>query len=424
MRLIVVGAGIAGLAAADAARRSGADVVVLEARERIGGRTWTVPLGSGTVDLGGAWVHSPVGNPLAEALTTAGIETRNDGPYYSRMALWADGWLGGPEASTVAAVAQGDWDPAEALAGLAGGDRYLDGVEWYLADRGFEGKAAELARFALSWIAAPLVVAAAPERISLAGAAAYVDNGGGNLVPVGGYAALVDELAAGLDLRLGAPVSHVEHGGAGVTVHSAAGTFAGDRVIVTAPLGVLAAGEIAFDPPLGPEHAGAFERLAMGTLEKIVFRFAEQFWPEGVWQLTHVAADHAFPVWFDFSRHTGSPALVALYNPAVTAAIAALPADQRAEPALEVLRKMFGSAPAPIETLTTDWSGERWARGSYSYIPIGARATDMGQLAEPVSPRLLLAGEATVLSSYGTVHAAFASGRRATAVALGSPLGV
>ena len=91
--MIVVGAGVAGLTTADAARCAGADVVVLEARDRLGGRTWTVPFGSGSVDLGGAWVHHPFGNPLAEALLTAGIRTRNDGAFHSRMAVWSDGWI-------------------------------------------------------------------------------------------------------------------------------------------------------------------------------------------------------------------------------------------------------------------------------------------------------------------------------------------
>jgi polyamine oxidase len=80
---------------------------------------------------------------------------------------------------------------------------------------------------------------------------------------------------------------------------------------------------------------------------------------------------------------------------------------------------MFGSVPQPAEALTTGWTEDPWALGSYSYVPIGARVDDMRSLAEPVSDRLLLAGEATAPTSYGTVHAAFASGLRAAARALG-----
>jgi polyamine oxidase len=420
MRVIVVGAGVAGLTAADAARCAGAEVVVLEARDRIGGRTWTVPFGPGAIDLGGAWVHGPVGNPVAEALTAAGIGARNDGSYYSRMAVWANGWVDAPEATALTAAAGADWDPSEALAALSGSDRFVDGVEWFLADRELDGRVGELARFGLLWLEGALVTAAPPDRISLAGVAAYSVGAGGNLVPIGGYRMLLERLSAGLDVRLGAPVTRVDHGGPGVVVHADGGTFEGDRAVVTLPLGVLQDGSVVFDPPLGGSHALAVTRLAMGTEEKVAMRFPERFWPESVRQITDAADDRAFPVWFDFSRHVGSPTLVGLYNPAIAPALAELPAEQRVGPALEALRKMFGSVPDPDETLVTDWTGDPWALGSYSYVPAGATADDMSRLAAPVSGGLVLAGEATVPESYGTVHAAFGSGLRAAGHALGT----
>lgn len=417
-RLIVVGAGVAGLTAADAARCAGAEVVVLEARDRIGGRTWTVPLGPGAVDLGGAWVHGPVGNPVAEALREAGIGTRNDGSYYSRMAVWAHGWVDSPDATALTAAATADWDPAEAAA-RSGSDRFVDGVEWFLADRELEGQVGELVRFGLLWLEGALVTAAPPDRISLAGVASYSVGAGGNLVPTGGYRMLVERLSAGLDVRLGTPVTRVEHGGPGVVVQADGETFEGDRAVVTVPLGVLQDGSVAFDPPLEGNHALAVERLAMGTEEKLALRFPERFWPESVWQITDMADDRAFPVWFDFSRHVGSPTLVALYNPAIAPGLAELPAEQRVDPALEALRRMFGSIPDPDEVLLTDWIGDPWTLGSYSYVPAGATIDDMRHLAEPVSGQLVLAGEATVPESYGTVHAAFGSGLRAAGQALG-----
>jgi polyamine oxidase len=152
-----------------------------------------------------------------------------------------------------------------------------------------------------------------------------------------------------------------------------------------------------------------------------VLRFPERFWPKSIRQITHVADDRAFPDWADFSRHVGAPTLVAFYNPSVTPALADLPAEQRVERALDVLRKMFRSVRDPDETLVTDWTRDRWALGSYSYVPIGATVDDMRRLAEPVSGRLLLAGEATVPESHGSVHAAFGSGLRAAGRALGRP---
>jgi monoamine oxidase len=414
MRVVVVGAGIAGLTAAAELRRGGVEVVVLEARDRIGGRTWTAPLGPGVVDLGAAWVHGPLGNPVTDALAAAGIDAPNEGPFWSRMAVWADGWLDAPEATALTAAMMADWDPAEA-GERSGSDSFADGVDWFLAERGYAGRVAELARFSLLWVAGALEVGAPPDRISLAGVAAYDEPLGGNLVPVGGYGALVDSLAAGLDVRLGTAVERIEHGRDGVRVHAGGDSFAADRAVVTVPLGVLQQGSPAFDPPLGERHAASIGRLAMATLEKVALRFGERFWPESVWQITQVADDHAFGVWFDFTRHVGAPALLAFYNPVATPALGELEPAERGAAALEALRAMFGDVPEPEEILVTDWCGDPWSRGAYSYIPLGASADDMRALAEPVSERLLLAGEATVVEHYGTVEAAFSSGRRAAA---------
>lgn len=420
MRVIVVGAGVAGLTAADAVRCAGAEeVIVVEARDRIGGRVCTVPLGPGVIDLGGAWVHSPTGNPVTEALAASGIATRNDGAFGAPMAVWSDGWVDAPGATTVTAALQADWDPAEARDALRGSDRFVDGVEWFLANRGLDGHMADLARFALLWIAGALVVAGPPDRISLAGAAAFVDGSGGNLVPVGGYGALVNLLAAGLEVREGTTVTRIDHGGAEVLVETDDGTLAGDRAIVTVPLGVLRAGAVRFDPPLEGAQAGAVQRLEMGTEEKVAFRFSERFWPESVWEITHVAQDRAFPAWFDFSRHVGAPSLVSIYNPGSTPGLASRSTEYRIEAALDVLRKMFGPLPDPDEALATDWLGDPYSLGAYSYIPIGANVDDMHALGQPVSERLTLAGEATVPHCYGTVQAAFMSGLRAAAFAMG-----
>jgi Flavin containing amine oxidoreductase len=214
-----------------------------------------------------------------------------------------NGWVEARGATTVTAALQADWDAAEARAAIPESDRFVDGVEWFLADPGLEGDLAELARFALLWMAGALVIAGPPDRISLAGAAAYAEGSGGNLVPAGGYGALVDLLADGLEVRLGTTVTRIDHGGADLSVVTDRGTFDADHAIVTVPLGVLRAGAVTFDPQLDRAHASAVEHLEMGTEEKVVFRFSERFWPESVWEITHVAEDRAFPAWFDFSRH-------------------------------------------------------------------------------------------------------------------------
>ena len=240
--------GIAGLAAADAARCAWrVEVVVAEARDRLGGRIHTVPLGPEESISGVPGSTIRIGNPVTEALAAAGVQTSNDGAFGAPMAVWADGWVDSIGATTVAGVLQADWDPVQALA-ATGSDRFVDGVEWFIADRGLDGELGELARATLLSIVAPLVSAAPPDRVSLAGAAAYAEQGGGNLVPAGGYGALAEALAEGLDVRLGSAVSRIEHGRAGVSVVTDREVLEGDRAVVTLPLGVLRAGEWVLDP--------------------------------------------------------------------------------------------------------------------------------------------------------------------------------
>lgn len=418
MRVIVVGSGIAGLTAADALRCAGVEVVVLEARDRIGGRTWTLNSGEARIDLGGAWVHGPVGNPLAEALAQAGIGTRNYGSFGSGLSVWADGWVDAAAATTVAGTFTADWDPAQALS-CAGSARFVDAVEWFIRDRELDGAAAKLARFALLSITGGLVAAGVPDRISLAGVAAYAEGAGGNLMPEGGFGAFAERLAAGLDIRLGSAATRVEHGTPEAIVHSATGTFEADAVVVTVPLGVLKAGTLELDPEPAGAQASAIERLAMGTLEKIVLQFEDRFWPSSTRQIVHLSSEDVFPFWCDLSPYAGAPTLVALYNPTLAAGASGRSSEQRIAAAIRTLQTMFGSVPDPSATIATDWARDRWALGSYSYVPLGATAADMARLAVPISDRLTLAGEATVADSYGTVHAAFRSGLRAAGQTLG-----
>jgi polyamine oxidase len=118
---------------------------------------------------------------------------------------------------------------------------------------------AALVRFGLLWIMGPLVAAGPPDRISLAGVAAYAEGGGGNLVLKGGYRTLAERLSAGLDIRLEMPVTGIDHGGAEVLIHAGGETLECDGVVVTVPLGVLKAGSLSFNPPLSSEHTGALE---------------------------------------------------------------------------------------------------------------------------------------------------------------------
>jgi polyamine oxidase len=415
--VVVVGAGVAGLTAARVLAERRVDVTVIEGRERIGGRTWTRDLAGAPVDMGGSWIHGPYGNPLSEVAAGFGLSTRNDGAWGTGLELFVEG-SGWADAATTTSVvaARLDWDPGEAAAALGGDRPHTDGAAWFVENRRYQPTITGLVRFNLDWVEAALNLGGLPHDVSLEGSAAYLAHGGGNAVIDGGYRSLVDRLSADLDIRTGERVLAVEHADRGI-VSTATASVAAERVVMTAPLGVLKAGTIVFDPPL-PQQ-GAIDRLAMAHLEKIAFRFDRPIWPAHRRRATFVSADHRFPVWADMSDHAGAPTIVTLYNPLATPRIAALEPSARVEEALAVLRTMTPTVPDPTHFLSTDWSGDELALGSYSYIPVGASPADMRALARPASDRLALAGEHTVAAYFGTVHGAYVSGIRAADWACG-----
>ena len=408
MRVIVIGAGVSGLTAARELADRGHDVLVIEGRDRIGGRTWTVDLAGAPADLGGSWIHGPFENPLTDLVKAADLDWHNDGIWggASRVVVEGSGPLDGPDTATVVA-AQFDFDPAEAVAALGRDGSYDEGVAWFLDDRGFSGLARHVVDARIRWGDAGLNIAGPPDRVSLQGVAGYVEHGGGNVALRGGYRSLVDHLAAGLDIRLGEAVVEVVHGPDGVTVVSTGGRHDADQVVVTLPLGVLQAGSVRFDPPIaGVEQR--VERLAMGNLEKVVLRFEDRFWPHNVRRMAFVSEHRRFTDWVDITAHSGRPTLVAFHNPT----LADYGPDRIAE-AMAVLRAMFGEVPEPIAAHATDWTNDPFANGSYSYVPVGGSGEDMRGLGGRQTPQVVFAGEHTVPDYFGTVHAAYVSGLRA-----------
>lgn len=417
MRVIVVGAGVAGLACASLLQQAGVDVAVVEARDRLGGRIWTGEVAGAAVDLGASWIHGPLGNPLADYCREVGLEWVGDGPWGSGMqGHAADGGLLSHAALSSLVAAGSDFSPTEAAAALAEDATFADSVEWYVTDRRLEGAAAEAVRFSLAWLEGGLDIGAHPETISAQGAAAYRLHGGGNAVLVGGYRSLVDRLATGIDVSLEEPVLAIEHGSRGVVVSTERRSVAADHVVVTVPVGVLRRRGLLFEPALPHPVLAAIDRLELSTVEKIVLRYRDRWWPEGVRRLVHVSAAHHFPAWVDVSSHVGSPTLVGFFNPGTTP----LPPGpgERLDLARATLATMLGENPNPVAALVTDWRNDPYAGGAYSYFPVGAGPRDMRAFTLLDGP-LVFAGEHTVPEYHGTVHAAFVSGRRAAERLLG-----
>ena len=406
--VVIVGAGVAGLAAAMELRASGFDdVVILEARDRIGGRIWTDTVGGGIpIDLGASWIHGVDGNPISAIARENGIEThRTD---------WGNGVfhyhdVGEPAPSARRAL-RDFWRLAE-----ENRERSLESVyEKLLAS----GTFSEVDRRYVEYLLTTEVeneYAADLSDLSYAS----VDGGssfrGGDFVVPGGYGQIVDVLASGVEVRRGQAVTEIDHSGPATVVTTEGGaTFEAARVIVTVPLGVLKDDFISFRPSLPSRKMTAVAKLEMGVLNKVYLLFDDVFWDRDVERLQYVGADSG--QWAEnisLFPYTGQPVLAMLNAGTFGTRLEVLPDREVVVQAVAALANMYGDVPAPKDARITRWRSDPWAHGSYSYVPIGSSFAEYAALGEPVGDKVFFAGEATRDDYPATVHGAYLSGVKA-----------
>lgn len=426
-RVLVIGAGMAGLTAARILHDTGMQVTVLEARERLGGRTWTDDSTGLPYDLGASWIHGADDNPLSEWAAAIGLPLvftptsrrrfYQDGNWRSQQELmrayWRGVsiaalriWLAGRQSQRQRQMRQ----HAVALAGVIG--PLLENPSLPLADRRF-----------LAWVVSTSegVQGAPAEAIDLS--EWYPREATGvNAMPLGGYRRLVEDVAAGLDVRLSCPVGVVAYNEQGVTLHTQAGPLHGDAVIVTVPLSLLKTGRLLFDPPLPPDKQTAIAAIGFGgdaVLNKIFLRFPARFWPpmeDRCVALPETPSQRGcFSNWVNLEPVLGQPVLGGFASGHMAAYLDREANDQAiVDAAMRSLRRMFGRRiPDPSGYQLTRWLSDPWACGSYSYAHPRSSDEDRRRYAAPVAERLFFAGEGTSAQDYGTVQAALLSGHRA-----------
>ncbi len=410
--VVVVGAGIAGLATARWLADEGVDVLVLEARGRVGGRIWTIEMGGAAVDLGASWVHGDEGSPLAEFCDENDIELVDDDSEARGYDATSGAWIDAAEVKELERHSRRFLSRKRKMRRQLGPAASLaQGIEWYLDRQDLQGDERRRTAFLLRQLA-ELDYAGSADEMSLAGWDEDEEYEGGDFFPTGGYQKVVDALVDELDIRTGQTVVRIMHSEEAVSVHTESEVHEAGHVVVTVPLGVLKAGAIEFVPPLPPRKQQAIDRLQMGSLEKVILRFAEQLWTPGEARFFNVSEPADFPDFVDLSKFTGQPILAVLAGGDAGKRMAKLTETDAVDRIRAVLAKAVGKpVPAPLEVQVTRWSQDPLAGGSYSFVPVGASHEDMEALAEPVG-RLRFAGEATEDEYYATVHGAAISGVR------------
>jgi monoamine oxidase len=425
--VLVLGAGVSGLAAAARVARAGPTVRVLEARDHIGGRIFTVRRAPWPVaiDLGAEFIQ---GRQLPELFALAAEAVLPIVELDGARWQYADGGLSPiPDGtqqlnSIVSRLAERTGEPDQTF------DEYLAP---YLRDPA-QSKAAADARM---WIES--YDAADPSRVSVRslgreriGEREIEGNRVFRLAT--GYEGVPRALAARIPAGRGTiqfqtPATHVDWSNGAVTVsaHSGdnVGVYRGRRLIVTVSVGVLQAsphapGAISFTPPLPDTHAAA-PGLVMGHVVKLVLAFKERFWertfPDELGFI--VTADQPFAAWW-----TGyplvAPVLVAWAGGPRAERLEPLSEKQRVDLALESLANVLGEPRSTVDAQlvtwqTHDWSADPFACGAYSYVLAGG-VEAQSRFAQPIDGTLFFAGEATELKGHqATVHGALDAGFRA-----------
>ena len=394
----VVGAGAAGLAATRRLMPTGLSLLVLEARERIGGRALTMPLPGGIAfDLGCGWLHSADRNSFVATARELGFTIDTERPRWREQSLNI-GFSADERADFLAALdafdaraeaaAERDADaPASTL--LEGGNRWnplIDATSTYI-------NGAEL------------------EHVSIRDTWNYEDTGINWRVPQG-YGALIAAFGASCPVALDTAVKVIDHNNPRIVLRTTRGDMTARRVIVTVPTNLIASEAIRFDPPLS-DKLDAAAGLPLGLDDKVMLALSGD--GDALPANGHVRGATVRVAAGSYQlRPFGRPCIEGFFGGRFARELEDAGPGAMAAAAIDELVELLGSSyRRKLKPLAASrWALDAYATGSYAYARPG-HADDRARLAAPFDDRLFFAGEATSPHFFSTAHGARESGERA-----------
>ena len=394
--VIVIGAGAAGLAAGRTLIDLGRKAIILEARDRIGGRAWTESASFGVpIDRGCGWLHSADENPWRGIARKLGIAVLEENPVWQGRI--GDRWLAEDDSARWDA-AIGGWFDAIAAAGEAGHDIPASTV---IEDR---GEFRILFDAIVTW-----ACGVESHELSTSDYSRYRDTGNDWPVPEG-YGTIVARYGAGLPVRLNSPASLLRWSGKDIAVETPDGTLIAGAAIVTLPPSVVQAGGLRFDPPLPPAKLEAVAGIKVGTANKVFIAVDGD--PFGMPDTSYgtSSADRRRVASLSF-RQFGRSMVGGYLGGDLAQELELAGAAAMIDFVIGELVGMFGAGIRAHlgKAVATGWFTDPWSRGAYSAARPG-HAGARGVLAEAIDGRLFFAGEACSIDSFGTCHGAYRTG--------------
>ncbi len=423
-KVIVIGAGAAGLAAARTLHDAGHKVLMLEARDRLGGRMYTrTDWAPYTVEMGAGSVHGR--NVITfKLLNKYRFHTTKDASGHGKWYIYAHNQLYNDiEAAQLPPFEfySAFPDMAEHWAATQQRDvNMLHVMETWVRQR----------RRRLSpdmWRVAEHLVTAewagTLQELGAFGAAqtTYEDDGEGDYHIDEGHSRLAQRMARNLGIMYETVVKRIAwQAGGGVSITTTDDrVYKADCAVITLPLGVLQANDVQFSPPLPDRKRQAIQKLGAGPVGRVVIRFKERFWPRA---MAGFATTHPTQLWWRAAWQHDHEVFVwtSLFGGDSERRYAQMEPRAVVKEALDHWVQVFGAQ--AVETYVHgeyySWSNDPFSKTGYSFVPVGA-AGQRAILAEAVADVLYFAGEATHPIRPASVHGALETGYRAAAEIMG-----
>lgn len=404
--VIIVGAGISGLAAAKKLKEKGFNVTILESQEKIGGRLRTNrSLGVG-FDEGASWIHGIDGNPITTLAQQAGMEA-----FYTNDDSMKSYDLGGTlRSATTYQNAEDDfYNILGTLKNNGNSNQSFESVFKNLYPQKYNDR---LYKFFLS----SYVTFDCGDLDKLS--STLYDEGeeflGVEKIAVNGYDTIANYLGNALNVKLNQRVTKIDYTNSKIKVTHNGTVSEADFVVVTVPLGILKANKIEFLPALPTAKQTAINKIGMNCVNKFLLTWDSAFWDDVQYISYTPEIRDKFNYFVNVKKfHPNVNALMTFAYADYTRQTETMSDAEIISEIMAHLKDIYGnSIPNPTKMLRTKWQTNENSFGAYSYTAVGSEMKHFDDLAEEISDKVFFAGEHTNADYFSTVHGAYLSGLR------------